>query len=427
MNLSQDEKQPLLIRPKTTSGCSNCGSCLRSCFCVAALAGTATYFIVKKTSAHSSNSPNSNVCQNTAGAYLDATLHVVWDSGENRLEPAPFADDAVAAKKPQIVASFITAVDQKCQAAFGGIADYTPPFGLPVIQAYQNQGGEVLLSFGGATGTYLQDVCSAEDLKTQVQQILTTYSIKKLDFDIEGAALGNVDDIRKLAAVLAEFQQADSSLEISLTLPVAPFGLTQDGLNAAQAFQAAQLNFKLNLMVMDFGNCQDMAACAIAAANTTSTQTGISHQNLILTPMIGVNDDNEVFTLDDAAQLQNFCAEQGCSLRYWSFDRDHSGNDLHSNDNSGAVNGVPVQTEDFQFATTLGNCSNSVAISTLSLGSSLFAALPSLTLEENPLNSGWAILAGSVLLGSFFLANLCRSKTKVKTTQEFDAATVLAV
>jgi len=336
-------------------------------------------------------------------AYYDMTLNVVWDPHTQSLQPKPFADDAMLAGQPGIITSFVTAAGNNCSAAFGGFSEYAPPFGLPAIQAYQQQAGKVAISFGGAAGTYLQDVCSQDDLKTQIQNIIDTYAVKNLDFDIEGAALGNEAAITKLAAVLAQLQQKYSGLQISLTLPVATTGLTAEGLSAVTQFKNAGLNFRINIMAMDFGNCEDMAACAISAANATITQLQINYTDLAITPMIGINDDasgdsnNEVFTLENAETLSAFCRRQGGELRYWDFNRDYPGADIHSNDNSGAINGVPVQASNFSFARTLMNCST--ALFALPISSSKSTTIHS----EDSLNLLGLLLAAAVLIPSLLL------------------------
>lgn len=60
--------------------------------------------------------------------------------------------------------------------------------------------------------------------------MVDTLKLKKLDFDIEGAAVAETQTIKLQMDAIALVQKTRPELGVWLTLPVLPQGLTQDGL-----------------------------------------------------------------------------------------------------------------------------------------------------------------------------------------------------
>ncbi|WP_241537272.1 glycoside hydrolase family 9 protein, partial [Synechococcus lacustris] len=173
--------------------------------------------------------------------------------------------------------------------------------------------------------------------------MVDTLKLSKLDFDIEGAALAETQTIKLQMEAIALVQQTHPGLGVWLTLPVLPQGLTQDGLNTVKAALLAGVQVDgVNVMAMDYGDSaappqlKSMGAYAIDAANTTFAQLtnlfssqgkSFGWNQLGVTPMLGVNDiTSEVFTIQDAEQLEVFAREKGLGmLSMWSINRDNPG------------------------------------------------------------------------------------------------------
>jgi chitinase len=128
-------------------------------------------------------------------------------------------------------------------------------------------------------------------------------------------------------------------LKISLTLPVAPTGLTANGLSVVQSALSQGVDlFCVNIMAMDYGpSVIDMGDAAISAGEALFLQLKNLYQvqglNLAdsviwrkigITPMIGHNDiPGEVFYLDDASDVANWASlKQINRLSIWSANRD---------------------------------------------------------------------------------------------------------
>src|SRR6266700_4761378 len=60
------------------------------------------------------------------------------------------------------------------------------------IQYIRGQGGDVIVSFGGASGTELAQSCtSASSIQAQYQVVINQYQLSRLDFDIEYGEQGD--------------------------------------------------------------------------------------------------------------------------------------------------------------------------------------------------------------------------------------------
>ena len=216
------------------------------------------------------------------------------------------------------------------------------------IEALRASGGDVMVSLGGAAGVslaqmYRQKGLGAEALAEAYGSAVEALGLRKLDFDIEGAAIAEPQTLRLQMQAVALIQQSHPDLEVWLTLPVLPQGLTNDGLNTVRIAleQGARID-GVNVMAMDYGDSaappalKSMGAYAIDAATNTHTQLvdlfaaagqRFSWGQLGVTPMIGTNDvTTEVFTLDEAQLLENFAREKGLGmLSMWSLTRDNPG------------------------------------------------------------------------------------------------------
>ncbi|MCX2932270.1 glycosyl hydrolase family 18 protein [Mycobacterium sp. CVI_P3] len=219
------------------------------------------------------------------------------------------------------------------------------------IATFKAAGGDVMISFGGASGTSIaQDYAakgrSAQELADAYAAVVDTYGVTHLDFDIEGAAVADAASVTLNSQALALLQQAKPELEIWYTLPVLPTGLTADGLNVVDAALDAGVDLAgVNVMAMDYGesaaptsgpNAKTMGAYAIESAESTHAQLtslyaehGLSFgwSQIGVTPMLGVNDViTEVFTIADAQALEDFANTNGIGmLSMWQVLRDTPG------------------------------------------------------------------------------------------------------
>ncbi|WP_369246797.1 cellulose binding domain-containing protein [Streptomyces sp. R41] len=223
-----------------------------------------------------------------------------------------------------------------CTPKWGGVSDLASDGVASQIGALRAKGGDVRVSFGGASGSELATTCSSADaLATAYGKVVDAYNLTKVDFDVEGGALPNTTANTNRAKAIAKLQQQHPNLDVSFTLPVMPEGLTQDGVNLLSNAKSNGVKINtVNVMAMDYGASYsgDMGTYAEQAATATQAQVksvlGLSDsaawKAVAITPMIGVNDvASEIFKVDDASQLVTFAKSKGLGwLSMWSGTRD---------------------------------------------------------------------------------------------------------
>ena len=229
---------------------------------------------------------------------------------------------------------FVTA--SSCKAMWFNAYDPRQAWGLDQISAIRAAGGDVKISFGGASGIELAQACSTVDsLLAEYQAVVTAYRLKYLDLDIEGAASADPTSVNRRSQAIARLQQANPGLKVSLTLPVLPEGLTADGLNVVRSARDAGVTVDLvNVMAMDYYRAGDYGIFAVQAAQATFNQIRVLYPALStaaawrmvgVTPMLGTNDDSHIYDQADARQLVTFAQQQHLGvLAFWEMTRDRN-------------------------------------------------------------------------------------------------------
>jgi hypothetical protein len=223
----------------------------------------------------------------------------------------------------------------------GGMENIMSGAGKTDVQQFVASGGRLILSFGGASGSYLESRCSENDMFNLIKNVIDTHKIYSLDFDIEGSQLGVVALNNQRNQVIRRLQQAYPTLYVSFTLPVDPSGLPASALALLRSANAAGVKVSVvNIMAMDYGAQssagKNMGDLAIAAANASFNQIkgifgGRSDAQLWamigITPMIGVNDvTSEVFRQVDAQKVVDFARQKNIGLlSFWNLQRDRPG------------------------------------------------------------------------------------------------------
>ncbi|MEU7558047.1 glycoside hydrolase family 18 protein [Streptomyces eurythermus] len=259
--------------------------------------------------------------------YVDTSLYPAFD--------LLAAADATGVKNYNL--AFLTD-GGGCTPKWGGVTDLTGDGVAAQIGALRAKGGDVRVSFGGASGSELATTCSSADaLAAAYGKAVDAFQLTKVDFDVEGGALPDKAANTRRAQAIAKLQARHPGLDVSFTLPVMPEGLTQAGVDLLADAKANGVRIgAVNIMAMDYGASYggDMGTYAEQAATATQAQVksvlGLSDaaawKAVAVTPMIGVNDvSSEVFKVEDATQLVNFAKSKGLGwLSMWSATRDKS-------------------------------------------------------------------------------------------------------
>jgi len=245
----------------------------------------------------------------------------------------------------------------QCLAAWGGRTPLAQESTLaPVIDSLRQQGGDVLISFGGEAGKELALGCDTPTaLQAQYQAVVDKYKATVLDLDIEGEAIKDSASVDRRNSALAALQTANPTLQVSYTLPVATTGLTPAGIALLNNAMTHGVRIAVvNIMTMDYGGQADpfaMGTHAITAANGTAAQmldNGVRARIGII-PMIGINDTKpESFTLSDAQLVEDWAQANPVITRMsmWAVSRDAPCPDTQARP-SNSCSGVPQQPYEF--------------------------------------------------------------------------------
>jgi chitinase len=285
-----------------------------------------------------------------AGNAGGATVEAVSPAATENLV-APYQDVSLsldesalahAAGLKFLTFAFIEAASStNCTAAWGGLGPVSSDGTLTgYVSNIRTAGGDVIFSFGGASGFELADVCtSVSKLQAQYQKVIDKYGAKRLDFDIEVDDADSIDnkaaiDLRNRA--LAALQKANPGLLISYTLPVDVSGLESNALFVLQSAKKFGVTVhSVNIMTMDYGspaNPRTEGKNAVSSANNTLAQLAQLGLNAGLGIIVLPGKEDtftssypEEFTLTDAQTVVTYAnahRSQIDLLSFWELSRD---------------------------------------------------------------------------------------------------------
>ncbi|MEM1335329.1 MAG: glycosyl hydrolase family 18 protein, partial [Actinomycetota bacterium] len=211
------------------------------------------------------------------------------------------------------------------------------------VERYRERGGDVIVSFGGQANDELAVVCTDhDDLVASYESVIDRYDLSVIDLDIEGPALSDRAGNERRARAIAEIQE-DRDLEVWLTVPVAPSGMTGEGTDLVDTMLDAGVELEgVNVMTMNFGESRQestMIEATLASVEATREQVAraflradATHDDPTFwaavgaTPMIGHNDvAGDEITTDDASILVHELASLRLGrLSFWSLNRDQA-------------------------------------------------------------------------------------------------------
>ncbi|MCX7928334.1 MAG: carbohydrate-binding protein [Patescibacteria group bacterium] len=283
------------------------------------------------------------------GAYVDVTAKPLY--GFEKV-------DAASNHKNVILSFIVASKNDPCEPTWGTyytLDDANNELDLDRrIARFRQLGGEISVSFGGLLNEELALVCKDEEkLLSAYKKVISRYQVNTLDFDLEGNALLDQESLERRARVVSKLQRQEDNkmLAVWLTLPVATFGLTEEGAFALEIMLKNNVDVTgVNIMTMNFGNSKSEHESMFSAAKRSvieaHRQLGVIYnkfgitlgsntlwKKIGLTVMIGQNDiPKEIFTLDDAKSINHFAKEKGVSrVSIWSANRDSACGDNYVN------------------------------------------------------------------------------------------------
>jgi chitinase len=279
----------------------------------------------------------------TFAAYVDVTATPTY----------PFETPAGPAQSNVILSFVVAGQGQPCTATWGGA--YTLDQAASDLQLDRRvsqlrlTGGQARVSFGGQRGDELATACvDPTSLRVAYQSVVDRYDLTSIDLDLEGATLDNATAASRRAAAIKDVQDreraAGRSLAVWLTLPVAPTGLTAQGVSTVEGMLSAGVDVAgVNGMTLDFGTASGASPAPSESSLVVEASTALHAQlsaayahtgrsltdsqawgKVGITPMIGQNDvATERFTLTDASNVNRFARDHGVGqVSMWSLNRD---------------------------------------------------------------------------------------------------------
>lgn len=262
--------------------------------------------------------------------FIDVTVNAEWSDWQNYPNGRPnplYSKEAAEWGVDGLIFSFITLSPGK-KPCWAGQDSMPKEWALPLANELKAKGLSSVISFGGAVNSDISTFFSVLELVDIYQDFIDMYSASGLDFDLENG-LYNLSNIMQ---ALVTIQQNNPALTLSFTLPTLPTGLTSTGLDIVERAKHAGLTFIVNGMAMDYYDPNyrnKMGEAAVDAATSIEAQMQSLHitggfANVAITPMIGLNDDNSMFGLNDTDTVAAFAREKGMGfLAMWDFNRDN--------------------------------------------------------------------------------------------------------
>jgi chitinase len=259
-----------------------------------------------------------------------------------------------------------------CTLAWNGDKTQTIAAGryLSDIASLRALGGDVFPSFGGWSadqgGTEIADSCKdVNAIAAAYENVITTYSVTRLDMDVEGRSLTRTDGIdrrNKALKIVEDWATAQGRpFRVSYTLPTSASGLESTGIAILENAIANGTRVDVvNIMTFDYYDkvTTDMGGAAITAAqglhdqlaslypSKTSAQLWAMEGNTLLPGIDDYPRKSEVTYLSDAQRLLSFAQANGINtISIWAIQRDNGGCPGVTDSNS--CSGIVQNTWDF--------------------------------------------------------------------------------
>ncbi|WP_374118907.1 chitinase [Streptomyces odontomachi] len=211
------------------------------------------------------------------------------------------------------------------------------------VEAVRAKGGDVVPSFGGASGAKLEQSCAdADALAGAYQKVIDAYGLKAIDIDIEGDAYNDPNVQQKTVDALKQVKADNSGLVTYVTFPSDRSGPDDSMIN-----RAADSGLEVDgwtIMPFDFGAAgEDMAQLTIQATDglkdTVKNAYGYSDEEAYahsgLSSMNGITDAQETVTTGDFQTIVDYAQQHHLArLAFWSVNRDRPCPGAYPNDDT---------------------------------------------------------------------------------------------
>jgi chitinase len=222
-----------------------------------------------------------------------------------------------------------------------------------VISRIRGAGGDVSVSVGGYGGTKLGQTCgTVAATAAAYQQVITKYSLKAIDFDLEEPEYENSAAIANELGAAKKLQTDNPGLFVSVTMPGTAAGTGWFGTQLLD--QAKSIGFTPNnFSIMPFDGGFNGGSSQVSALEALhgllmshlgwDSATAYSHEGF--SGMNGKSDAAEMFSTADFQTVYDYATSHGLGrFTFWSVNRDRAC--VGTTDN-GVCSNVPQNDWDF--------------------------------------------------------------------------------
>lgn len=218
-----------------------------------------------------------------------------------------------------------------CDPKWDGSRALTGGADQAAINTIRANGGDVVISFGGATGPWLEHYCtSASALAAAYQKVINAYGLKAIDIDIEGTPYNTPADQQKTVDALKTIKANNPGITTYVTL-----GSYTTGPDSSLIKRAAGAGLTIDgwgIMTFDWGNTTgNQGNLTIQAADGLKNQLksaygwsdAEAYRHVGISSMNGITDENATVTLADMRAITAYAQQHTIArLTFWSLNRD---------------------------------------------------------------------------------------------------------
>jgi chitinase len=323
-----------------------------TCFAAAAAARESSRSAPRQPQVPAANLSVATTAALTSNWYEAAPYYSVLDSGGPNLGAVMSATGQKAFDMAFILA------DGGCIPGWNG-TDPVPGDTqvAAVINEVRSRGGDVIVSAGGYNGTKLGQACgTAAATAAAYQEVVSTYGLHALDFDLEEPEIENTAAINNELGAAQILQRNNPGLFISITMPSIATGANYFGqqlMNEAKALGLTPDDY--TIMPFDGGfNGGSSQVAALQGLNSQLVSTfgwssSVAYAHEGFSGMNGRTDSAEYFHQSDFQTVLSFAQSNGLGrFTFWSVNRDRQCNPPDNNGSlSSECSSVPQNPWDF--------------------------------------------------------------------------------
>ncbi|MGQ4483973.1 ricin-type beta-trefoil lectin domain protein [Streptomyces sp. SAS_276] len=230
-----------------------------------------------------------------------------------------------------------------CNPQWDGGRALTGGVDQSTINTVRAGGGDVVPSFGGYSGNKLESSCSsAGELAAAYQKVISAYSLKAIDIDIEADAYSNGTVQQRTVDALKTVKANNPGIKVYVTI-----GTGQSGPDTSLINRAASSGLTVDawtIMPFDFGGAgQNMGTLTQRAAEGLKTalknaygySDDAAYRDMGISSMNGITDNNETVTTANFQTILGYAQTHHLArLTFWSANRDRPCSGAYPNDDT---------------------------------------------------------------------------------------------